>query len=178
MSKKYKVINTTIKKPIINPKTGADMRPTINRVGHNVSFRLDTGERVEVERHRPRIVPHVNEGMLRLQRGGYIRIESIDDVTDILQKHTLDSKKPDLFKPDDHVKSEGRNETVESEVAHSSASKVKAVQMGEDTYAQRSGAEMEGAINPDGDPNFVVKADKNAKRSKKGAQPEVEEPTI
>lgn len=177
MSKKFKVINTTIKKPITHPKTGADLRSAVQRVGHNVSFRLDTGERVEVERHRPRIVSHINEGMLSLQRRGYLRIEAIDDVTDILQKHTFDSKKPDLFKPDDNVKSEGETEAVKAP-AQEEAFKAKAVQMGEDDYKQRSGAEMEGAINPDGDPNFVVKADKNTKRSKKGAQPEVEEPSL
>lgn len=171
MPKKYKIINTTVKPPRTNPKTGADLRSAVERVGHNVSFRLESGERIEVERHRPRIVNQVNEGMLRLQRGRYIRIEEIDDVTDILQKHTLENKKADLFKPDEVVKSE-------DEVAHASASKAKAVQMGEDSYQQKSGSEAEGAINPDGDPNFVVRAEKNAKRSRKGAQPEVEEPSV
>lgn len=166
MSKRYKIVNTTIKAPRPHPKTGVDQRSQVEKVGHNVSFRLDNNDRVEVERHRPRIVAHVNEGMLRLRKGGYIRIDPIDDVTEILQKHTLGNKKADLFEPDEGVKSSLDDI---AEVSHPAAERrvAKAVQMGEDSHEQKSGKEVEGAINPDGDPNFVVKADKNMKRQKR-----------
>jgi len=163
-SKRYKIVNTTVKKPRLHPKTGEDLRPTVEKVGHNVAFRSDTNERIEVERHRPRIVSHVNEGMLRLQRGGFIRIEEIDDVTSVLQKHTLDGKKPDLLAPDENAR-------LDDIVAHPSAERVaRAVKMGEDDYKQKSGKETEGAINPDGDPNFVVRANKNMKRKQRTAE--------
>jgi hypothetical protein len=158
MANRYKIVNTTIKEPRIHPKTGVDLRTKRDIVGHNVSFRLDTGERLEVERHRPRIVSHINEGMLNLQRGGYIKIEPVDDVTTMLKQHTLGSKKLDALAPEESVKSAEDGE--KSRLAY-------AVQMGEDTYEQRSGKETEGAVNPDGDPNFVVRADKNMKRQKK-----------
>lgn len=163
MSKRFKITNTTIKKPKLHPKTNEDMRKMVEKVGHNVAFRTDTGERVEVERHRPRIVSSVNEGMLRLQRGGFIRIDPIDDVVDVLQQHTLDTKR-DILAPDEHVK-------IEDAVAHPAAGRVaRAVQMGEDKYEQKGGTETDGAINPDGDPNFVVRANKNMKRKQKTAE--------
>lgn len=165
--KSYKVINTTVKPPKLNPRTGQDLRPMTDKVGHNVKFITNDGKEVIVERHRPRIVDHINEGMLRLQRGKFIRIEEIDDVTSVLKKHSFQSNDK-LLEPDEVVK--------EEIIAHPASEKrqAKAVAMGEDSYAQKGGKETEGAINPDGEPNFLVKTDQVLKKKKTRAEPAIE----
>lgn len=166
----YKVINTTVKPVKAHPRTGQDLRNATERVGHNVKFITDSGKEVIVERHRPRIVDSINEGLLRLQRGGFVRIEQIEDVTEILKKHSFKSNEA-LLSPDPAVQ--------ELISAHPASTKrtAKAVAMGEDTHSQKSGSEMEGAVNPDGDPNFLVKtSDILKKKNKKETPVAVEAP--
>lgn len=162
MSSKYKIINTTIKPPRPHPKTGDDLRTAVEKVGHNVKLRLGPTEEVIVERHRPRIIDKLDEGTLRAQRAGFIRIEEVGDMTEIFKKHTLsagaDATK-ELFTPDVNAPQNVDN-------AHRSKDRreAKVTEMGKDTHTQDSGKEEEGAVNPDGDPNFLVKADKSLSR--------------
>lgn len=160
--KRFKLVNTTVKPPRLHPKTGADLRPAVERVGHDVEVILDNGSPLRVEKHRPRIVDHLNEGMYRMQRGGFIRIEEIEDVTAILKKHTMDHK-DSMLKPDENVKYEElAHQTVENKTA-------KAVLMGATSSedAKKLDSKSEGAVNPDGEPNFVVTAPRDMKVTKK-----------
>jgi hypothetical protein len=101
--------------------------------------------------------------MLRLQRGGFIRIEEIGDVIEVLKKHTLnkDGKLSSILDPDEHVT---------NSIAHNSAAervRATAVEMGNDNTVARGENSM---VNPDGEPNFVVRADKNLKRKQRFEQ--------
>lgn len=160
MPNKYKVTNTTIKDPRINPRTGKDMRSAVERVGHGVSIRLGAQEQVILQPHRARLFDNITEGMLRLRDGKLIAIEEIGDVSDVLKNHVAGTKK-DVFAPDAAVTA-----TLDN-VHPSSDRKAKAVAMGEDGHVQASGKEVDGAVNPDGDPNFLVRADKNLKRKQR-----------
>lgn len=162
---KYKIINTTIKPVRAHPKTGVDQRTWTEKLGHGVQFRSPQGEIIKVDTNRPRITDYLNEGMLRLQRGEFIRIEEIGDVTEVLKKHALtkESKLSSVLEPD---------EAATNSIAHSAAAerqRAVAVEMGKDNTVARGEGHM---VNPDGDPNFVVRADKNLKR-KSRFEPEV-----
>jgi len=92
MKRKYKIINTTIKPLRRDPKTGADLRSSTEKVGHPVSFRNEKDQVVLVHQSQPRIVDELSEGILRLQRGGFIHIEEIDDVITALRQHAVPPK--------------------------------------------------------------------------------------
>jgi hypothetical protein len=159
---KYKVINTTVKPPRLN-KSGVDTRTWTEKLGHGVQFRNTTGDIIKVDTNRPRITDFLNEGMLRLQRGGFIRIEEIGDVTEVLKKHTLnkDGKLSSILDPDEHAS---------NSIAHNSAAervRATAVEMGKDNTVARGENSM---VNPDGEPNFVVRADKNLKKKQRFEQ--------
>ena len=159
---KYKIINTTVKPPRLN-KQGVDTRNWTEKLGHGVQFRSPNGEIVKVDTNRPRMTDYLNEGMLRLQRGGFIRIEEVGDVTEVLKKHTLNKgdKLSSILDPEEHVT---------NSIAHNSATervRATAVEMGNDDTVTRGENSM---VNPDGEPNFVVKADKNLKRKQRFEQ--------
>ena len=164
MPKKYKVTNTTIRAPRLNPRTGKDMRTAIERVGHGVSIRLAQNEQIIIQPQRARLFDTITEGMLRLRDGKFISIEEIGDVGDVLRNHAAGSNK-DVFAPDSLAQ-------VELDITHPAGRKARATAIGEDTYEQQRGKEVDGAVNPDGDPNFFVKADKNIKRKMRAPQAE------
>lgn len=157
--KRFKLINTTVKPPKIHPKTGQDLRIMVEKVGHDLEVILDNNVPIRVERHRPRIVDHVNEGMYRLQRGGFMRIEVVEDVTAMLKPHVIDGSRDSILKPDENIKY--------AEPTHPAAEdrKARVAQMGEE--AKESLGKNEGAVNPDGEPNFVVTAAKDMKVTRK-----------
>ena len=177
MQKKYKIINTTVKPPRPD-KNGKDARSNTERVGYAVSFRDKASNPIVITKDNPRIVDDLNEGLLRLARSGDIRIEEIDDVVTALKKHVYTGKavseadklgskakrqvstSQSLFAPDENVE-DG------SGVHVSHARKAKAIEMGKDGHAQESGTEHEGAVNPDGDPNFLVTVNKDLKRKQR-----------
>lgn len=164
---KYKVINTTVKQPKIHPTTGKDLRSWTDKLGHGVQFRDPKGDVVKVDTNRPRITDYLTEGMLRLQRGKYIRIEEIGDVVEVLKNHTLSSNPSALLEPDHNVL---------AGVSHASSaprSRATAVEMGKDQTVERGENHM---VNPDGEPNFAVRADKNVKRKLKVEAPAPEAP--
>jgi len=153
---KYKVINTTVKQPKPHPTTGKDLRNWTEKQGHGVQFKDPHGDIVRVDTNRPRITDYVTEGMYRLQRGKYIRIEEIGDVVEVLKNHTLSKNPSTLLDPDTLVST-----------SHTSAvprTRAVAVEMGQDQSVARGENHM---VNPDGEPNFTVKADKNVKRKHK-----------
>jgi hypothetical protein len=161
---KYKVVNTTVKEPRLDPASGRDLRNWTEKRGHGVQFRSPTGEVIRADTNRPRITEYVTEGMFRLQRGGFIRIEEISDVTEVLKKHALnkDGKLSSILEPD---------ELATNSLAHNSAtprSRASAVEMGKDTTVARGENHM---VNPDGAPNFTVVAPKDMKRKVRDFSP-------
>ena len=168
--KKFKIVNTTVKPVRKDPTSGADLRTTTEKVGHAVSFVDQSGGAVMVTQAHPRIVDTLSEGILRLNRGGYIRIESIEDVVTVLKNHVDSTTKKtgaDIFSPDSVF-----TET-NSDVAHTSQRVAKAKEMGLDTHAQTGGKEYDGAVNPDGEPNFLVTASAKVKRKERADTAEV-----
>jgi hypothetical protein len=167
---RFKLVNTTVKKPKLHPKTGADLRTAIERVGHDVEVILNSGVPLRIEKHRPRIVDHLNEGMHRMETYGYIRIDPIEDVTQVLKNHVMVTK-DSILKPDENVKyeeimkpAEDRKEAKISMMGESSSEDVKKME-----------SKNEGAVNPDGEPNFSVTASKDMKLNRKRAKDVIEE---
>lgn len=154
---RYKVINTTVKKPRLDPVTKKDMRTAGERVGHSISIRLLGGQSVMVTPQREGIVPYVDEGMLKLVREGKIVIQKFGDVTQVLADHALTSKAVAAAEPKNPARSAdhgtGRAQDQRN-VAH-------AVEMGRDDYREGTSTEYAGATNPDGNPNFLVTATKD-----------------
>jgi hypothetical protein len=148
---KYKVTNITVK-PVRKDGKGNDLRPAIERVGHPVQFRDETGRPVTLQAGHHCIASHIDGGLLGLQRGGFIKIEKIEDIAAALREHAYQA-----------------NSTKARVRGADQARQAQVVQMGLDSHQQKSGAEYDGAVNPDGDPNFLVKATKqNGRRRRKG----------
>ena len=144
MELKWKVVNTTIK-AITKDERGNDTRKSMDKIGHPVMFK-DGKNPIVIHAGQMKLITEMNTGIMALQRGGYVRIEKIEDMADALKDH--------VYKPETKV--------VPQMVG-------KAVEMGHDDYNQKSGQEYEGAVNPDGDPNFIVKAKRDNKNATKSS---------
>lgn len=158
---KYEITNTTIKAPRIDPKTKKDARSVLERVGHAVSLRENESTRpIPLYQNRRTIVPTVTEAMLRLKNGGMISIKPIEDITTALKDHTIGG---DSRRLGQEVRNEIMNSGHSEDVAIKKAS---VVEMGKDTYSDSKSMDNSDAVNPSGEPNFVVKAS-NSKRMRK-----------
>lgn len=158
-AKRYMVTNNTIKPKRVDLENGRDMRTTEEKVGCFVSFTGDSNRSVMLAAHPDHpshfaIVSDVNDGMLRLERMGHVKIEEIDDITQVFKKHTVIDPLPPVTEEPRLKRDENR---------------VRATEMGQDTYQQKGGVEHEAAVNPDGDPNFVVRASRGRKRKERYA---------
>jgi len=146
---RYLVYNITRKPPKMCPKTGRDLRTTREKVGYSVKIGHN---QIIVAGGRPKLVDKITEGMLALADPMYgcIRIEQCDDVMNALKQHTWPQQ----------AASKVRAPVVAKEGAPrpGMSAQPKIVEMGQDKHDQRGGAEHEGAINPSGDPNFLVRA--------------------
>lgn len=165
MQIRYKITNTTVRPPKIN-QNGKDMRTAIERVGHAVSFRDEKDRTVILTAGRHRFVENIDGGLLGLQRGGYIKIEEVQDMATALKDHTVDEKAEPVKKKQTSTKKKTSKEA-------STKRKAIAVEMGQDDHAGNSeqaepnSTEYHGAHNPDGEPNFRVIAKKKTKRTRK-----------
>lgn len=159
---KYLIYNTTRKPPrIVN---GKDQRSMSEKVGHGVTFRDKRGAPcIIVAGGQPRMVDELTPGLIALATGpdSCIKIKKIDDVMEALQDHALPQ-------PVATAKPKAFAEGVPPVGPTSSAGK--AVEMGADTHAQRGGSEHEGAVNPSGDPNFLVRAPAGPQHSRRAAK--------
>lgn len=169
--KRYLIYNATRMEPKFCPKTGEDLRTTRQRVGHAVSIR-DRNDDVKLipAGGRPALVDEITPGMLALaspdEYGNvHIRIKEVDDVMEALKDHVMPAKAAPV-----------RQQAFPGGVPPNSptpapvARQAKAVEMGKDTHTQAGGSEHEGAINPDGNPNFLVRAkagEHHGKRNRK-----------
>jgi hypothetical protein len=145
MTEKFKVTNTTVKPQRIDPATKSDQRSALEKRGHAVQFRDESDRPIMLQAGQSTIVSRLDAGLLGLQRGGFINIEKIDNIADALKQHS--------YQPSNHQK-------------NAEIRKAKANQMGMENYKTAGGSEYEGAVNPDGDPNFLVKA-RSSKAPKK-----------
>jgi hypothetical protein len=161
---KYLVYNVTRKPPRLCEKTGRDLRTLSEKVGHGVSFRDSKGTSyIIVAGGQPRMIDELTPGIIALATGTApsIRVKKIDDVMEALQDHTLASQaapKPRAFP------------SGAPELGVAALSKGLATEMGKDTHEQRGGSEHEGAINPSGDPNFLVRAPAGAQHGRRSAK--------
>lgn len=176
---KYKVTNTTVKPPQIDPKTKKDMRKMVEKVGHVVTFVDNTGRKHTLYQHKPVIVSEVNQGILNLQAGGFVKIEKVDDITDVLKTHaTKTHKAPAAPKPENapmsplefdgpFKDSDSAEETPnmgEPLSNHGLNRRAHAAEMG--LSSKSSDITESDAVNPDGTPNFAVTAKHNVKSRK------------
>jgi len=135
----FEISNITVKPPRLDPKTGKDLRKAIERVGHGVSYREGDppNDRVILLMPgRPRLLHNVPASLLTLREQGYVSIKRINSVVEKFEGHTY--KAPPRIQQMPKPKSEER---YPAKVAEAGAP-----------------SRYEGAVNPDGDPNFVVVA--------------------
>jgi hypothetical protein len=158
MAKHYKITNTTVKPARLDPTTGADLRKISERVGHAVSYLDDSGRSVAIQAgDTPRFLSKRNPGVDRLEAAGYIAVEEVDDITTALRNHVMSSPA---------VRGAVAKADTEATADITAPVKARAVEMGESSAeaAKVAATEYEGATNPDGDPNFVVKAKSSKKK--------------
>lgn len=183
--KRYMVHNTTRKAARIDPKTGQDVRSVRDKVGHNISFRNEDDMSTVVTPGKFAITARINEGLMNLQRSGDCAIKEIKDITEAMAAHALTPEQnsratrptagPAPQTPAD-VASQRTLFPEDSNKSEHGVSRerqpAKAVAMGEDKHEQRGGREHGEAVNPDGEPNFLVKTKEisRQRRGGKGAQ--------
>lgn len=145
--KQYLIKNTTVKPVRLDPVTKKDTRSVVEKFGHAVQWR-DSHDKVVTlgVSHPGEITTDIGPGLLGLMRDGYVSITQINDIGEVLALHAKSGKRTQRrgVKKDAPVESLDRS--------------AKAVEMGTDDYKQPSGNEYEGAVNPSGDPNFLVRA--------------------
>lgn len=152
--RRFRVTNTTVKKPKYN-KEGKDVRTVTEKVGHAVQWRDEKDALIQLYPSRSKIVDKILPSIQSLADGMYVKIELIDSIGKVLAEHT-------------QRESEARSKArTEAKKKRKKSKKAKAVEMGKDGHGQGSGTEHEGATNPDGDPNFLVKAPRGGKKKKK-----------
>jgi len=139
---KFKITNTTVKPARI--VDGKDQRKVSERVGHSVQFTDHRDQVVMLGPNKFALTETIDAGLMALERGGMIRIDPIDDITVALREYRqqgVDGK-----------------QAIKTEAAKSEPRRANSVEMGLDKHTSKGGIEHEGAVNPNGDPNFVVKA--------------------
>lgn len=153
---RFKVTNTTVKAPR-KDKHGKDLRSTTERVGHPVQFRDENDRIVTLQAGSATIVGKVDGGLLGLQRGGFIQISKVEDIAQELKAHSF-QERPSRAQ----IKQQMRSNSTEKTATVSKT--------GFEKPASEKGEEYEGAVNPDGAPNFLVTAKRggNRRSRKKG----------
>lgn len=147
-AKRYKVTNTTRK---VRPVEGPDSRTNLQKNGYRLSLKNENGDSaVLVPGGKPVITNHLDQRLIELHSLGDILIEEFGDLAKELEAFTL---APD--RPTRAALNPLENNSRVSLTGH------------ENHSPQSSGREMEGAVNPDGDPNFLVKT-KEVKRVRRG----------
>ena len=134
MKGQFKVTNITAKTAGVD--IGRYDRTATETVGHPVSFQDQDGKPIMLQQGQVTIVSRLDSGLLNLRRGGFVRIEEVKDFADVLGEHAY---KPSM------------------QEQNAATRRAKAVPMGQN-FSEDSIANDAGAVNPDGEPNFVAKA--------------------
>lgn len=106
-----------------------------------------------------KIVNEPNEDIISLVSTGYLECVPLKDITDALESHTSKSGNSRRKKTDQEA-----DTTAELNFATAQGQKsrqARATMMGE-TQNTKGVTELEGAVNPDGTPNFTVTATKDS----------------
>lgn len=135
---KYKVTNTTIK-PLVTDEKGRDVRKPSERRGHSVSFSDKAGKTILLQAGRFAVVEELDHALMKFEEDGLVKIEPIKDMGSVLEAFRAQGK---------------QTATIEK----TEAPRVRMTEMGDAPIYAKGGNEYEGAINPDGEPNFVVRA--------------------
>lgn len=138
-TERYKISNTTVKPRTVDSQ-GRDTRKICDRVGHMVMIKEkpgDDGKTVMIPATRFAVVDYLDQGIMDLESQGIVKIEIVKDMGSVLE--TFRQQRP-----------AARPATAQDD------SRVRASEMGNASKAPSG--EYEGAVNPDGAPNFVVKA--------------------
>ena len=157
----YQVVNTTVK-PVRKDAKGRDMRSTLEKVGHAVQFYDGIGpEAREIVLHASKqcFIHNLIMPLLKLQKAGLVKITKVEDMTEVLKAHTYQPDAPAAPVAPVPPKSETPAPTL----------------MGAPIKPSKAGGtEYEGAVNPTGNPNFLVKAPTGQPAKKAAAQKETD----
>lgn len=157
MAVRYQIQNTT-KKP--KPPTGPDTRSLIERNGCFVQYRDTRGNNVMLGVGGVKIVNDLTEDHIALIDQGHMSAVEIKDIAQALKKHAGPA-------PKRGVDAKLGTDIEDQRSGKKHARVGKAALMGETQNATgiselEQVPEYEGAVNPDGTPNFTFTAKKNA----------------
>lgn len=153
MRQKYQVRNIT-RKP--KPVQGPDTRTLIEKRGHYVSYRNTQDKVIMLRPDEVKIINEPTEDILTLVAQGYLSCAPMKDITDALHSH----KGPARKKKNDH-EAEVAADIEAAAIQGQRARQARATMMGE-TRKEKGVTELEGAVNPDGENNFTVTANRNS----------------
>ena len=166
--RRYKITNNTIKAPRLDSK-GRDMRPNRDKVGHGVSF--DKEGVVGDERHvtlyagKHAMVKELSESILTLHKRQLVTIEVVD-MADEFKKFATKPEVPAVVHAPTPTPVKDPTPSMFGEATGLPPDiRAKSYPMGE--------TREDVMVNPDGEPNFVAKATKDAAK-KKGTKPATE----
>jgi hypothetical protein len=151
MQEKFVITNTTVKAPRVDPRTKQDTRSLSERNGYSVSYRNAKDSVVVLRASEHRIVTEVPDSVYGLENEGLVSVRKLKDVADELQAHAFSTrrtaKKPEVpaFQDQEPPRPEGGKRLART------------VEMGQDGHRGAESPE-DGAVYPDGKPNFVVTA--------------------
>lgn len=164
MRQKFQIRNIT---KLPRPLHGPDTRTVIQKKGHYVSYRNAQDKVIMLRPDEVKIINEPNDDIITLVSQGYLSLQPLKDITDALQSHSSPGRKRQA------------KSSVDSEIAVATAQgqrarEARASLMGEaqnetgvtelESQAKKmpTKPELEGAVNPDGTPNFTVTATKNS----------------
>jgi hypothetical protein len=165
------VFNTTRKAPKVCPKTGRDLRSNEERVGYNISFRdeMDTSQ-VVAPGQPPRFTSRIDQGLVNLVKSGAIEIKKMNDITDAMDAHVAAPARAPRPKATASPNVAPATSTGQMNLFDAPDRSARVTETGKENHAARGGREHESAVNPDGEPNFLVKTKEvTRKRRGKGA---------
>jgi len=168
-AQRYMVFNTTRKPPKICPKTGVDLRSNEERVGFNISFRdeMDTSQ-VVAPGQPARFTSRIDQGLINLKKAGAIDIKKMNDITDAMDAHVAAPARAP--RPKATANPNDAPATGQTNLFDAPDRSARTTETGKEDHTARGGREHESAVNPDGEPNFLVKTKEvTRKRRGKGA---------
>ena len=173
----YKVVNTSRK-------------PGVKKGTHKLGFYIALGDKRPFAPGRSHVVTEITPGILDLQQKGFISIEAVKDIEDVIKKQirvnervqqdaekeriqalvsekkaALEHAKEELSRPvskDFSNLDTGLNKKEMKQKAKNSRGKVSVAKVDGVSTDPLDG--LEESLNPDGEPNFVVKAKRSSKK--------------
>ena len=174
----YKVVNTTKK-------------PGVKKGKHRLGFYIALGDNRPFAAGRSHVITEITPGILDLQQKGYISIEPVKNIDDVIHKQIRENEAIQTKAEEDRVKAilkekesdleitkeelnrpvvkkdfsnldTGLDKKGMKEKARQSKGRVSAAKVDGPGVDPLSG--LEESTNPDGEPNFVVKAKRSKKR--------------